>query len=91
MIIVTYPKYKKGNKVRIIEVKNQDGELKYPNIQKHINKTGTVLSSLLMPIKGLKNTSLEDEILDVHMYKIQLDNTTILENIMEDSLVASSS
>jgi len=36
-------KYRNGLKVRIIEVRDQNGHLKYPQIQEYINKTGIIV------------------------------------------------
>lgn len=81
------PKYIEGQKVKIVEVKNEHGHPKYPEIQEHINKTGIVLESLFIPTRGLEGTSLEGEILDQYMDKIQLDkDDAILDAIMEDAL-----
>ena len=36
-------KFKNGQKVKIIEAKNQHGDLKYPQIQEYINETGIIV------------------------------------------------
>ena len=83
------PKYNKGQRVKIISVKNQHGHLKYPELQEHINETGTILDSYFIPMRGLEGTTLEGEVYDLSLYKIRLDKDgTILEAVTEDALEA---
>jgi len=36
-------KYRNGQKVRIIEIKDENGNLKHPQIQEYIDKTGIIV------------------------------------------------
>ena len=80
-------KYKNGQKVKIIEVKNQDGNLKYDDLRQHINKTGVILDSYLMPMKSVSGLP-EVKIEDYPKYTVLLDDGITLEMVLEDALVA---
>ena len=81
------PKYTKGQKVKIVSVKNQHLHTKYPEIQEHVNETGIILESYFIPIRGLKGTTLEGEVYDQYIYQVRLDKDgTILKAVMEDAL-----
>ena len=83
------PKYTKGQKVRIVSVKNQHTHLKYPEIEEYVNETGIVLESFFIPMRGLEGTTLEGEVYDQYIYEARLDKDgTILKAVMEDALVA---
>ena len=83
------PKFNYGQKVKIISVKNQHGNLKSPELQEHINETGTILDSYFIPMRGVEGTTLEGEVYDQYLYKIRLDKDgTILEAVTEDALAA---
>ena len=83
------PKYTKGQKVKIVSVKNQHTHLKYPEIEEYVNETGTILESYVIPIRGLKGTTLEGEVYDQYVYQVRLDKDgTILEAVMEEALAA---
>jgi len=82
-------KYTKGQKVKIVSVKNQHTHLKYPEIEEYVNETGIILESYVIPIRGLKGTTLEGEVYDQYLYQVRLDKDgTILEAVMEDALAA---
>ncbi len=82
-------KYRNGQKVKIKEVKNQHTHLKYPEIQDYVNETEIILESYIIPIRGLKGTTLEGEVYDQYVYQVRLDKDgTILEAVMEDALAA---
>lgn len=81
------PKYTKGQKVRIIEVKNQDGNLKYDDLRQHINKTGVILDSYVIPMKSVSGLP-EVKIEDYPKYTILLDDGITLEMVLEDALAA---
>ncbi len=80
------PKYSKGQKVKIKGVKNQHGHLKYPEIQEHVNETGTILDSHFIPMRGLKGTTLEGEVYDQYIYQVRLDKGITLDAVSEDAL-----
>lgn len=83
------PKYAKGQKVKIVSVKDQHLHTKYPKIQEHVNETGTILDSNFIPMRGVKGTTLEGEVYDLFLYKIRLDkDDIILEAVTEDALAA---
>ena len=78
-------KYRSGQKIKILEVKNEYGNLKYPEIQEHINETGTILDC--SPMTGVKGTRAEG--FEQYLYYIRLDkDDIILEVITEDALAA---
>ena len=83
------PKYRNVQKVKIKEVKNQHGHLKYLELKEHVNETGIVLESFFIPMRGLEGTTLEGEVYDQYIYEVRLDKDgTILEAVMEDALAA---
>jgi hypothetical protein len=83
------PKYNEGQKVKITPVKNQHGHLKYPELQEHVNETGTILDSYFIPMRGVEGTTLEGKVYDQYLYKIRLDkDSAIIEAITEDALAA---
>ena len=83
------PKYRSGQKVKIIEVKSVYGYSKYPEIQEYVNETGIVLESSFIPMRGLEGTTLEGEVYDQYIYEVRLEKDgTILEAVMEDALAA---
>ncbi len=83
------PKYRNGQKIKIIEVKNEHGHLKYPEIQERVNETGTTLDSYFIPMRGVNGTTLAGEVYDLYLYKIRLDkDDIILEAVTEDALAA---
>ncbi len=83
------PKYNKGQKIKIVSVKNQHGNLKHPEIEKYVNATGTILDSYFIPIRGVERTTLEGEVYDLSLYKVRLDKDgTSLEPVPEDALTA---
>ena len=81
-------KYIIGQKVKIIEVKNEHGHQKYPELQEQANETAKVIESYFIPIRGLEGTSLEGEILDLYLYKVELDKDSTILEVAEDALVA---
>jgi hypothetical protein len=83
------PKYAKGQKVKIVSVKDQHLHTKYPEIQGYVNETGTILDSYFIPMRGVKGITLAGEVSDLSLYKIRLDkDDIILEAVTEDSLAA---
>ena len=78
------PKYYKDQKVKIKEVKNQHGHLKYPELQEHINETGTIEDAYVIPMKNLPGQSLKIE--NYPFYKVCLDSGITLEPVLEDAL-----
>ena len=81
------PKYRNGQKVKIIEVKNPYGYLKYDDLRQHINKTGVILDSYLMPMESISELP-EVKIEDYPKYTVLLDDGITLEMVLEDALVA---
>ncbi len=79
------PKYTKGQKVKIVSVKNQYGYLKYDDLRQHINKTGVILDSYLMPMKSVSGLP-EVKIEDYPKYTVLLDDGITLEMVLEDAL-----
>ena len=78
------PKYNKGQKIKIVSAKNQHGNLKYPELEQHIKKTGIVLESTASLVKNLNNTDIPEA---CPFYKIRLDKDgTTLESVSEDAL-----
>ena len=78
------PKYRRGQKVRIIEVKDQHGHLKYPQIQEYVNETGVILEARTSLVKNLNNTDLPEA---YPIYRVRLDKNNIEIEVCEDALV----
>ena len=79
-------KYKNGQKIKIIEVKNQHGHLKYPELQEHINDTGEIEDSYIIPMQAIPKNSFKIE--NYPIYKVSLDKGIILDAVVEDALEA---
>ena len=80
------PKYTKGQKVKIVSVKDQHLHTKYPKIEQHVNEAGIILEASASLVKNLNNT---DVLGSYPIYKIRLDkDDIILEALTEDALAA---
>jgi len=79
------PKYNKGQKVKIISVKNQHGNLKYPEIEQYVNETGVILEARGSLVKNLNNTDLPEA---YPIYRVRLNKGTTLDAVPEDALAA---
>jgi hypothetical protein len=80
------PKYSKGQKVKIISVKNQHGHIKYPQIQQYVNEIGVILEARASLVKNLNNTDVSES---YPIYTVRLDKGITLDAVPEDALAAS--
>jgi len=78
--------YRNGQKIKIIEVKDQHGHLKYPEFQEYINDTGIIVEIYIAPINNLPGQELVIE--NYPIYKVRLDKGITLKAVPEDALVA---
>jgi hypothetical protein len=61
-------KYREGQKVKILEVKDSKGKLKYPEIQEYIDRVGTI-------VKGFDvRMSPDEKFEDYPSYQIEIDD-----------------
>lgn len=81
------PKYTKGQKVKIVSVKNQHSHLKYPEIEEYVNGTGIIIGSEFTSIRNLVGME-EYAPGDVYIYQVRLDKGITLKAVLEDALVA---
>jgi len=77
-------KYHVGERVKIIEAKDQHLHIKYLELKDHINKKGEILDVISVPMEGLGE--LEGYLETIVMYKIALDNGIVLDPVLEDAL-----
>ena len=83
------PKYAKKQKVRITSVKNQQLEPKYPQIEKHVSESGTVIGSHWFGISEPHRPMCgpKPRIFDHYLYTIQLDKDgSEIRDVPEDAL-----
>ncbi|HUV56393.1 MAG TPA: hypothetical protein VMV84_04090 [Dehalococcoidales bacterium] len=78
-------KYRKGQKVRIVEVKNQHGHLKYPKIEEYVNETGVIVEPRASLVKNLDNTDMPES---YPIYTVRLDKSDVEIEVCEDALAA---
>ena len=73
-------KYTKGQKVKIVLVKNQHSHMKYPEIEQYVSETGTIVESYWVGLGELHQPR------DYYIYtvRIEKDNTEV--GIPEDAL-----
>jgi len=64
-------KYRNGQKIKIIEVKDQHGHLKYPQIQEYVNETGII-------VRGFDYRMDRNERIEPYpSYEVRLDTGTL--------------
>jgi hypothetical protein len=64
-------KYRNGQKVKIIEVRDQHGDLKYPQIQEYINEPGMI-------VRGFVHRMGRNERIEPYpSYEVRLDTGTL--------------
>jgi hypothetical protein len=83
------PKYAKRQKVRIISAKNQQSKPKYPQIEKHVSESGTVIGcyrfGISEPYRQMRRPG--PRISDHYLYTIQLDKDgSEIRNVPEGAL-----
>jgi len=64
-------KYRNGQRIRIIEVKDEHGRLKYPQIQQYINEAGIIVQGFAFRMD--RNERFED----YPSYEVRLDTGTL--------------
>ena len=79
------PKYTKGQKVKILSVKNQHGHPKYPKIEEYVNETGVILEARASLVKNLNNTDVPES---YPIYTVRLDKNNIEKEVCEDALAS---
>ena len=81
------PKYARGQRVAIRSVKNQQYQLKYPEIEQYVREVGTVVGSYLMQASepgsaGASASNLSDN----YFYRVQLFLQNKLITVPEEAL-----
>lgn len=79
------PKYTKGQKVKIVSVKNQHGNIKYRELKEHANESGVILEARASLVKNLNNTDVPEA---YPIYKVRLDKNNLEIEVCENALVA---
>ena len=80
------PKYKNGQKVKIVSVKNQHLRTKYPEIEQYANETGIVIGAVFTSIRNV--VGMEEHVPgDLYIYQVRLDRGITLKAVLEDALV----
>jgi hypothetical protein len=74
------PKYHKGYRVIVISVQDQHKKPKYPEIEKYVSDTGTVVDSYWI---GLKKADVSR---DNYVYTVRMDNRGREIAVAEDAL-----
>lgn len=77
-------KYQITQRVKIVEVREQHGNLKYPSLKEHVNKKGEILEIYTLPMKGFGE--LEGYRKDINIYTIKLESGMVLESVVEEAL-----
>ena len=81
---MTRPKYAKGQRGTVVSVINEQGHPKYPEIEEHVSRSGTVLDSypiVLESLPGLENPDLPVRQI---CYKVRIGENEVV--VMEDAL-----
>ena len=81
-------KYRNGQRVKIIEVKDQHGHLKYPEIEQYANETGIVIGAVFTSIRNV--VGMEEHVPgDLYIYQVRLDTGALTKvPVPEGALVA---
>lgn len=74
------PKYTKGQKVKIVSVKNQHLHTKYPKIQQYVSESGIIVDSYWV---GLR---VADQVRDYYIYTVRMEKDNNEVGIPEDAL-----
>jgi len=77
--------YDKGQKVKIVSVKDTNGNVKYPHNEKYVDKTGTILDSFYLGsfhVLYYKDHLPED----AYIYKVRLDNSNTIVTVAEEEI-----
>jgi len=79
------PKYTKGQKVRIISVKDEDGRVKYTHNEKYVGAKGVVLDSFRL---GQLHTLYYKDLLheDDYICMVRLANSNTVVRVAEEEL-----
>lgn len=80
-------KYTKGQKVKIVSVKDQHFKVKYPEIEQYANETGVIIGAEWTSIRNV--VGMEEYVPgDFYIYQVRLDKGITLKAVLEDALVA---
>lgn len=74
------PKYAKGQKVKIISVGTPHGQSRYPELEEHVNKSGTIVDSRLTKYEIHGATT------DVWGYTVRIEKDDREVMVLEDAL-----
>jgi len=78
-------KYDKGQKVKIVSVKDKQGNVKYPHNEKYVDETGVVLASFYLGVFDIlyyKDHLPED----AYIYKVRLGMSNTVVTAAEEEL-----
>ena len=78
-------KYTKGQKVRVVSVKDENGKVKYAHNEKYVGAKGVVLDSFRL---GQLHTLYYKDLLheDDYIYMVRLANTNTVVRVAEEEL-----
>ena len=78
-------KYDKGQKVKIVSVKDKQGNVKYPHNEKYVDETGVVLESFYL---GAFHVLYYKDHLpeDAYIYKVRLGMSNVVVTAAEEEI-----
>jgi len=80
-------KYAKGQKVRIVSVKNQHSHLKYPQFEKHVNESGIIVEPYVVHVEELNGTGYKGHLAgQYYIYEVRLDKDHAVVAVPEEVL-----
>jgi hypothetical protein len=81
-------KYAKGQKVRIISLRDEHLKAKHPHIEEYVSQTGVIIESHWYGIsESYRPNSAHPHVVDHHIYEVRLDkDLKIIGPIPEDAL-----
>jgi hypothetical protein len=72
------PKYKMGQKVQIIHIKDRNGKAKYPFIEKAVGKTGNIVDCAYFGAGNIPNVKSNPyESVSIYIYSVSIDGETV--------------
>ena len=82
-------KYVKGQKVRIVSVKNQHSHLKYPQFERYVNESGIIVESYVVRVEELNGAGHEEYLAGkYYVYEVRLDKGDAVVTVPEEILEA---
>ena len=82
------PEYTKGQKVRIISLRDEHLKAKHSHIEEYVSQTGVIIASHWYGVsESYRPSSERPRVIDHHIYDVRLDrDRKIIRTIPEDAL-----